>query len=57
MSNLRELTNAELDIVGGGAMARPEPISRVNPIIVILEDILRILEGGERKAPPPAQKY
>jgi hypothetical protein len=58
MSNLRELTNAELDLVGGGAMiARPEPISRVNPIIVILEDILRILEGGERKAPPPAQKY
>jgi hypothetical protein len=59
MSSLRELTNAELDIVGGGAIAiaRPEPISRVNPIIVILEDILQILEGGERKAPAPAQKF
>jgi hypothetical protein len=47
MSSLRELTNAELDIVSGGALeiARPKPISPVNPIIVILEDILRIVEG------------
>jgi hypothetical protein len=59
MSGLRELTNAELDFVSGGAIAvaRPEPITRVNPIVVILEDILRILEGGQTKAPAPAQKY
>jgi hypothetical protein len=57
MNSLRELTNAELDFVSGGyAVARPEPIARVNPIVVILEDILQFLEGGERKAPVPAQK-
>jgi hypothetical protein len=64
MGSLRELTNAELDLVSGGATAifRPEPAPRPvglggNPIIVILEDILKILEGGERKSPAPAQKY
>ena len=46
MSNLRELTNAELDMIGGGAEKISEPIRRVNPIIVVLEDILRILEGN-----------
>ena len=54
MSNLRELTNAELDMVGGGAQAVyriAEPVR--NPIVIILEDILKILQGGERKAPAP----
>jgi hypothetical protein len=50
MSELRELTNAELDIVGGGLMApRPAPIRSPEPIIVrlveeLVVDILRILE-------------
>jgi hypothetical protein len=35
MSDLRELTNAELDIVGGGMMARPEPKP---PIVTKLEE-------------------
>jgi hypothetical protein len=47
MISLRELTNAELDCVSGGAemIKRPEPIVRINPIVVVLEDILRIVEG------------
>ena len=49
MSELRELTDAELDIVGGGAIQRkPEPgpgLGGGNLIVVVLEDILRIVEG------------
>jgi len=51
MSNLRELTNAELDMIGGGAEKISEPIRRVNPIIVVLEDILRIVERIEGNNP------
>ena len=51
MSSLRELTNAELDMVGGGAEKISEPIRRVNPIIVVLEDILRIVERIEGNNP------
>jgi hypothetical protein len=64
MSTLRELTNAELDFVSGGAMKidRPTPQKPMeplggNPIIIILEDILRLVEGGQTKAPAPAQKF
>jgi hypothetical protein len=55
MNSLRELTDAELDCVSGGATAiyRPEPIARINPIVVVLEDILRIVEGcGAKPAAP-----
>jgi hypothetical protein len=45
---IRELTDAELDIVSGGLM-RPQPIRGPEPIVVklveeIIVDILRILE-------------
>jgi hypothetical protein len=45
MSDLREPTDAELDIVGGGAMRAPGP----QPIVIklveeLIVDILRILE-------------
>jgi hypothetical protein len=62
MSNLRELTNAELDLVGAGAMlknlepARPIGLGS-NPVLVVLEVILRIVSGGEGKAPAPAKRY
>jgi hypothetical protein len=52
MSNLRELTNAELVMVRGGAQAVyriTEPVR--NPIVIILEDILKILEGANEKLP------
>jgi len=48
MSNLRELTDSELDIVGGGAQAVykiAEPVR--NPIITLIEDIIRIVESLE----------
>jgi len=52
MSNLRELTDAELDIVGGGvtAVLAPRP---TNPLVVIFEDVIRIVEeiGGTAPAP------
>jgi hypothetical protein len=63
MSDLRELTNAELDIVGGGRLITPRPqpepgqgsgggLKLVEEIIV---DILEILEPNDRlKAPQPA---
>jgi hypothetical protein len=62
MSSLRVLTNAELDIVSGGATAiyRPEPARPVglggNPVVTLIEDIIRlveIIEGGQGKAPAP----
>ena len=60
MSSFRELTNAELDFVSGGALKidRPTPPKPTeplggNPIIVILEDILRLVEGcGGKPAEP-----
>jgi hypothetical protein len=61
MSNLRELTNAELDFVSGG-LTRPTVPEPARPIglgsdlvLVVLEDILRIVLGGEEKAPRPAK--
>jgi hypothetical protein len=51
MSNLRELTNAELDLVSGGAEAvfktAPTRSSGCNPVITLIEDIIRILESLE----------
>jgi hypothetical protein len=58
MSDLRELTDAELDIVGGGLTkpTRPEPsqgcggeIKLVEEIIV---DILKLLGGNNRPQNP-----
>jgi hypothetical protein len=52
MSNLRELTNAELDMVGGGAQAVyriAEPVR--NPIVIILEDILKFSKEANEKLP------
>ena len=56
MTELRELTDAELDIVAGGAM-RPTAPKPMEPIIVklveeIVIDILKVLEGdaGRQKA-------
>jgi hypothetical protein len=55
MSSLRVLTNAELDIVSGGAIAvaKPEPVRSVgcSPIVRLVEDIIHVvesLEGGNR---------
>lgn len=60
MSSLRKLTNAELDFVSGGLAkpTRPErPIGLGgNPLVALLEDILRLVEGGEEKKPAPARK-
>jgi hypothetical protein len=51
MSNLRELTNAELDLVSGGAEAvfktAPTRSSGCNPVITLIEDIILILESLE----------
>ena len=49
MNNLRELTNAELDLVSGGAMRAPEPVrsSGCNPIVTLVEDIIRLVEKIE----------
>jgi hypothetical protein len=50
MSDLRVLTDAELDLVSGGLAApRPQPVRSPEPVIVklveeIVVDILRILE-------------
>jgi hypothetical protein len=50
MSDLRELTDAEFDLVNGGVMnPRPAPIRSPEPIIVrlveeLVVDILRVLE-------------
>jgi hypothetical protein len=51
MSDLRELTDAELDLVSGGltSIVRPTPIRSPEPIIVkvveeLVVDILKILE-------------
>jgi hypothetical protein len=47
MSDLRVLTDAELDLVGGGFMtARPAPIRSPEPVVIreLVVDILRILE-------------
>lgn len=53
MSGLRELTNAELDIVGGGiAYARPNPTqscgSGIKLVEEIIVDILKVLESDNR---------
>jgi hypothetical protein len=54
MSNLRELTNAELDLVSGDAQAvykTAEPVR--NPIVTLIEDIIRVVEslkGNNRTA-------
>jgi hypothetical protein len=48
MSNLRELTDSELDIVSGGAQAVykiAEPVR--NPIVTLIEDIIRVVESLE----------
>jgi hypothetical protein len=55
MNDLRELTDAELDIVGGGAIPRPTQCGggELKLAEEIIVDILRILEPN--KAPQPAQ--
>jgi len=57
MSNLRELTNAELDLVSGGAMRAPEPVrsSGCNPIVTLVEDIIRLVEKIEGNNPGRAK--
>jgi hypothetical protein len=61
MSDMRELTDAELDIVGGGLInPRTAPTRSPEPIIVklveeLVVDILRVLEsnncgGGPKEA-------
>jgi hypothetical protein len=49
MTELRELTDAELDIVGGGIINAKPPTRSPEPIIVklveeLVVDILRVLE-------------
>jgi hypothetical protein len=56
MSNLRELTNAELDLVSGGAiMKNPEPARPIglcgNPVLTLIEDIIRVVERLEGNNP------
>jgi hypothetical protein len=61
MSNLRELTNGELDLVSGGAQA----VYRIaepdrNPIVTLVEDIIRVVEelegGGGKGFPTPPRR-
>jgi hypothetical protein len=55
MNNLRELTNAELDLVSGGAQAVykiAEPVR--NPIVTFIEDIIRVVESFEGGRPMKA---
>ena len=50
MSSLCELTNAELDLVSGGAtLKQPEPVrsSACNPVVTLIEDIIRVVESLE----------
>jgi hypothetical protein len=52
MSNVRELTNAELDLVSGGAiMKNPEPERPIgicgNPVLTLIEGIIRVVERLE----------
>ena len=53
MSNLRELTNAELDLVSAGAMKAREPVRSTgcNPIVTLIEDIIRLVEKIEGNNP------
>jgi hypothetical protein len=56
MGNLRELTNAELDLVSGGATKKtPEPARPIglcgNPVITLIEDIIRVVEKLEGNNP------
>jgi hypothetical protein len=57
MSHLRELTDAELDVVGGGAEAvfgpEPAPMRGLgsNPVLVVLEDIIRLSKESEERLP------
>jgi len=45
MDDLRVLTDAELDIVGGGQFAGAEPKpTGVNLVVELIVDILRLLE-------------
>ena len=50
MTELRELTDAELDIVGGGAMMKQpgpqQPIVRLVEELIV--DIVRVLESNSR---------
>ena len=50
MSSLCELRNAELDLVSGGAtLKQPEPVrsSACNPVVTLIEDIIRVVESLE----------
>jgi hypothetical protein len=56
MSNLRELPNAELDLVSGGAtIKKPEPPRPIelcgNPVLTLIEDIIRVVERLEGNNP------
>jgi hypothetical protein len=57
MSNLRELANAELDLVGAGAMKAREPVrsTSCNPIVTLIEDIIRLVEKIEGNNPGRAK--
>jgi hypothetical protein len=59
MNDLRELTDTELDIVGGGiTMRKPTGGSDLGIKLVeeILVDILKILEGNQPGRPMQAQR-
>jgi hypothetical protein len=60
MSELRELTDAELDIVGGGLMSIARPRQPESPIVKLVDeiivDVLRILEPNQPGRPMPAPK-
>jgi hypothetical protein len=67
MSDLRELTNAELDVVGGGLMSAhachsagpanfaavrsQPPCGRENLVLELIADVLRLLAALEKGAP------
>ena len=60
MSNLRELTNTELDLVSAGALMRapaPAPTRGLggNPVVTLIEDIIRLVEKIEGNNPGRAK--
>jgi hypothetical protein len=56
---MRELTNAELDFVGGGALSiirKPTEPPIVKLVEEIIVDVLKLLEGNQPGRPMQAQK-
>jgi hypothetical protein len=60
MSDLRVLTDAELDMVSGGGLsiiARPEPVRGCGPVKVVEELVVELLRALEPRRVVTAKAY